>query len=154
MEMAVHIAGGGLRLPIEGFSLSLSMGCYIAFRGSKNQQPFEIKMQDWMSLGNRSGTFIVSLVETGWFELGPENEAKLPPIDSLLGNTLELSVKTSLLARGTVDIELKRLSDYGYPQILINSYGRKAKGFQFGDSVIRGKAIRSVLNEPAYADIT
>lgn len=36
MEMAVHIAGGGLRLPIEGFSLSLSMGCYIAFRGSKN----------------------------------------------------------------------------------------------------------------------
>lgn len=152
MEMTVIITGAGFNAPVEGLSLSLAMGAYIAFRRSSNQVPFMIRLNDLFSVGNQSRTFVVSMVETEWFELGPENEANIPAIEWLLGKELQLDVKSSLMGKGRVDIELTVIDGYGYPKGLIKSYGRKAKGIQFGDSSVRGKAIRSTINEAAYAD--
>lgn len=152
MEMAVYIVGAGFNPPIEGLSFNLAMGSYIAFRRSLNQVPFMIRVQDLFSLGNQTGTFLVSRVEVDWFKLGPENEAKLPAVEWLLCKELQLDVKSSVLVSGKVDIELTVFSDHGYPTTLIKSYGRKAKGFQFGNASVRGKAVRSLVNEKSYAD--
>lgn len=151
MDMAVCITGAGVRLSPVGISLGVSMGAYIAFRRSPSQVPLMMSLNQLVSLGNQAGALIAAGVATDWFALGSENEATLPSVEWLLGRELELKVSASLLARGRVDVELTAISEHGYPTTLVKSYGRKAKGFQIGEACVRGKAIRSHVNEWAYA---
>src|SRR5690625_3296462 len=106
MDMAVCITGAGVRLSPAGMSLGLAMGAYIAFRRSLNQVPLMMSLNQLISLGNQSGALIAAGVATDWFALGPENKAKLPSAEWLLGRELELKISASLLVRGKVDVEL------------------------------------------------
>ena len=69
MEMMINITGVGVAIPKTGLGVNLYTGSYIGFRKSDGVDVTSLALHDLLSLGSRSGTFVLGWVRADWFPI-------------------------------------------------------------------------------------
>lgn len=137
--MKVGAVGFGIGIPKTSLGVGLFNIGKMFLREHKNSDKETVfDIGDFISIGQRSGTFIAGGIETDWFELDPLKDNWAFNTFWLLGKKVEIKLNGLQVLRGQADIEVVFFDKYNRPSELTKRCCLKSKGTQFSEIKIRG----------------
>ncbi len=153
MQMSIGIVSFGIGIPRTNLEISggnLAMLYFRRFVGDPEEKA--LLLSDKFCVGGKSGTFLLTSLDTDWFHLNPAKDAWLYNPDCLINRVLEVEISGAVLAsRGSVDVKLTRIRENGEPDEVTTRVGIKGSGIQFSAMKIRGTALKFPGNRPESA---
>lgn len=147
MEMKIGVMGCGIGLPRTNLEVSGANIGMLYFRRFKNDpETVILAIRDMISVGGKSGTFLVTGLETQWFVLDPKRDNWAHNTIALIGKKVEIEVSGCQLLRGKVDVSVKVFDKYNQAKELVAQCCLKAGGIQFSKMKIRGVVDRSSMD--------
>ena len=107
MQMLIGLAGLGIGVPKTSLGLGAATG-KLYFRDNPcSVKEKALTVSDLLSVGQKSGAFLLGGVTTTWFDLDPIKENTLYNFYWLLGKKAEIKISgIQLVRKGTADIEI------------------------------------------------
>ena len=139
MQMQFGIFGFGIGIPKTKFQIgTLSIAKIYLRRGVHDKNLKRLHVQDLISIGGKSGTFIWTAVRTKWFELDPAKDGWAHNANALIGRKIEMLISGIAGKWGTVDFTLKQFDKYNQSKVLVDQCCIDVEGIQFSDMKLRG----------------
>jgi hypothetical protein len=147
MQMKIGVVGFGFGIPKTALQVSAVQMAKLYFKATKSDRNIIVlDVNDMFCIGKKSTTFLISGLETAWFDLDPTKESWACNAVSLIGKRMEISVEGLLLFRGKVDISVALFDQYGQSKTLVKqSFVKTAGGIQASGIKIRGVAAKNKL---------
>lgn len=142
MEIKIIASGMGLAIPKTNFGVNLMAGMYLQVRNNSKEIPTTYGIAKSPSIGGKSGTLLVSHVETEWMQITPGNHGWLSNQAALTGCLAEAEVKGTLVASGNVDVTIKIYGPDNEAKYSFNKIAVKASGGQLASTAVRGQLKR------------
>lgn len=141
MQMMVEIMGFGIGIPKTKLQVSaMNISKFYIRHGVLNKNPVKLNVQDLISIGGKSGTFIATGVRTKWFELDPAKSKWAINPHLLLGKRVRIFMSGIVGKWGRVDFTLKQLDKYNQPKTLVDQCCIEVDGgLQFSDIKVQGR---------------
>lgn len=148
MQMRVGVVGCGIGIPKTNLEVSaLNIGMLYFRRYPKDPEETILTVRDLLTYGGKSGTFLVTGIETDWFELDPKKDNWAHNTIWMIGKKIEVEVHGSQFLRGTVDVSVKVFDKYNQSRELVAQCCLKAGGIQSSSMKIRGVVCRSSMDK-------
>ncbi len=141
MQMLVGAGGFGVGIPKTSLGVGLGSVGKMYFRElmDKGEEKASCVIGDLISIGQKSGTFIVGGVTTRWFDLDPVKDNWIHNLNWLMGKTAEIKISgLQAVTGGTADIEVIVMDKDNRPSELVKRVGIKTDGTQLTEIAVRG----------------
>ena len=150
MERLMQIAasGAGVRFSGSGFGVTLSAGIHIAVKNAPDDLPTLISVSNSLSLGSKSGSFVGSLLYTDWFPVATEQCPWVAQPLSLVGQTIHVELKGTVLYRGAVDLLIEAFDSRGHVRTKLRMGNIPTRGIQAASTGARGVAQQNTILYP------
>lgn len=138
--MQIQIIGlsAGIGVPKTGFGVNLATYAYISLRPTQGPHMKTLALDDALSVGGKSGTFIWSDFKTSWTNIDPRKYPWVCNAHNLVGKTIELEVLGTMVGAGKVDIKMTLIDEDGETKSLVSKMNIDASGRQLTGLKVRG----------------
>jgi hypothetical protein len=147
MQMKLGIVGCGVGIPKTNLGVGAVNIAKLYFRNNPNdKKPAKLNVQDLISIGGKSGAFLISAFETKWFELNPKKDGWARNANLLIGKKMQVEVYGVIAKWGSVDVVLSLFNNYNEGEELLNQCCvGVVGGIQFSNMKVQGIVMRSQI---------
>lgn len=140
MQMKIGVVGLGVGIPLTNLQVSALNIVKLYLRQSQNDnRVVKLDVHDLISVGGKSGAFIISGFETKWLDLDPEKARWAHKPHFLIGRKVQIEVSGVVAKWGKVDIVVKLFDRYNQNEELVNQCCvGVVGGVQFSESRVMG----------------
>lgn len=140
MQMKIGVVGFGAGIPKTNLGIGVLNMAKLYFRHSLvDKNIVRLQINDLISLGGKSGSFIFSGFRTKWFDLNPQNDSWARNSSSLLGKKVQLELSGVVAMWGGVDVTLTLFNKYNEGKDLVKQCCVEAdRGIQFSNMKVQG----------------
>lgn len=141
MEIKLIGSGIGASIPKINFGFNIVSGVYIQFRDTPNAKPLTLGIAASPEVGGSNGALIASYIVTDWAKVDSSKHPWLCSKRKLLGKTVEVEFKGTLVFGGKVDIAINVYDENNEKSFSLEKIDIEASGGQLTDTKIRGKLV-------------
>ena len=137
--MLIGLAGLGIGVPKTSIGVGAAIGKLYFRENPQTVKEKALTISDLLSVGQKSGAFLMGGVTTKWFDLDPIKENALYNFYWLLGKKAEIKISgVQLVRKGSADIEINAWDKNGQVYNLLNRKDLQTDGTQFAELKVRG----------------
>lgn len=137
--MLIGLAGLGIGVPKTSIGVGAAIGKLYFRENPQTVKEKALTISDFLSVGQKSGAFLMGGVTTKWFDLDPIKENALYNFYWLLGKKAEIKISgVQLVRKGSADIEINAWDKNGQVYNLLNRKDLQTDGTQFAELKVRG----------------
>lgn len=147
MQAMIGVVGLGIGIPKTNLGVGAANMVKLYFRHSlTDKSPVILDFLDIISIGGKSGAFLISAFSTEWFELNPKTSGWAHNPYRLIGKKLSIEVDGLVAVRGNVDVSIRLFNNYDEGQELLNRCCIPVlRGLQFSGMKVRGTVSKSAM---------
>jgi hypothetical protein len=139
-KMQIQIIGASIAvgIPKTGFGINATTFAYISLRPTEGKLIQTFAVDDHLSIGGKSGTFIWSNVRTSWTNIDSVKYPWVCNAQELTGKTIDLEVIGTMFGAGKADIKVSLIDKDGESTSLVAKMNIESEGFQLTGLKVRG----------------